>query len=90
MFRQLLRQLVWRTVAHAQPPQVPAGVPEGTSFAPKWMIFNILEDNAQEVEVLDIGFGTGGLASLIKNMPETAHWHFDDGRTAAYNARQQF
>ena len=77
MFRQFIRQLFGRPAARAPAPQVPAGVPEGSSLAPKWVVFNILDDNAQDVEVLDIGFGTGGLASLIKDRPETAHWQID-------------
>ena len=77
MFRQLIRQLVGRPATHANTPAIPAGVPEGSSLAPKWLVFNILEDNAQPVEVLDIGFGTGGLAHLIKDNPETTHWQID-------------
>jgi len=52
-------------------------VPHGTSAAPKDLIFSILTDNSKNVEVLDIGFGTGGLARIIKQNPETAHWQID-------------
>jgi hypothetical protein len=41
------------------------------------MIFHILEDKTIPVEVLDIGFGLGGLGHLIKNSNETKHWSVD-------------
>jgi len=50
---------------------------QGDSASPKGMIFHILEDNSTEVDVLDIGFGVGGLGELIKNNPQTAHWSVD-------------
>jgi 2-polyprenyl-3-methyl-5-hydroxy-6-metoxy-1,4-benzoquinol methylase len=53
------------------------GNPEGGSCAPKGVIFHILEDNKQEVEVLDIGFGLGGLGHIIKITAETKHWSVD-------------
>lgn len=52
-------------------------IPQGGSAAPKSMIFHILENNSEETRVLDIGFGTGGLGELIKENPETKHWHVD-------------
>ncbi len=51
--------------------------PMGNSASPKRMIFNILDDNSQSVEVLDIGFGTGDLGGIIKSNDETAHWSID-------------
>lgn len=51
--------------------------PEGFSVAPKGLIFHILNSNDEMVDVLDIGFGIGQLAELIKNTSETMHWHVD-------------
>jgi 2-polyprenyl-3-methyl-5-hydroxy-6-metoxy-1,4-benzoquinol methylase len=51
--------------------------PMGSSVSPKGMIFHVMEDNTQPIEVLDIGFGTGGLGHLIKSNPATAHWSVD-------------
>lgn len=53
------------------------GVPMGDSVSPKGMIFHVLENNAGPVDVLDIGFGTGGLGKLIRSNPDTAHWNVD-------------
>jgi 2-polyprenyl-3-methyl-5-hydroxy-6-metoxy-1,4-benzoquinol methylase len=50
---------------------------EGNSVCPKAMIFHILNDRSGEVDVLDIGFGSGSLGALIKANPETAHWSVD-------------
>ena len=53
------------------------GSPAGTSASPKEMIFLILKDNSQPIEILDIGFGAGGLGELIKSNPGTQHWQVD-------------
>ncbi|KGS15929.1 MULTISPECIES: class I SAM-dependent methyltransferase [Pseudomonas syringae group] len=53
------------------------GYVEGDSVSPKAMIFHILKDPGAEVEVLDIGFGSGTLGALIKSNPDTAHWSVD-------------
>jgi 2-polyprenyl-3-methyl-5-hydroxy-6-metoxy-1,4-benzoquinol methylase len=52
-------------------------LPQGDSASPKWMIFHILESNANQVDVLDIGFGVGSLGRLIKSNRETSHWSVD-------------
>lgn len=49
----------------------------GDSASPKGIIFHILDDNTPNVDVLDIGFGGGGLGELVRNNPETAHWAVD-------------
>lgn len=49
----------------------------GNSASPKETIFHILDDNSQDISVLDIGFGAGTLAELIKSNPTTSHWHID-------------
>lgn len=54
-----------------------SAIPKGTSAAPKELIFHILKNNSGSVDVLDIGFGAGELASLIKKNPETSHWVID-------------
>ena len=53
------------------------GVPNGYSASPKGMIFHILENNSDSVDVLDIGFGTGGLGRIVKSNTETSHWNVD-------------
>lgn len=53
------------------------GIAEGGSGAPKGMIFHILGNNQNPISILDIGFGTGGLASLVKSNSATSHWHID-------------
>ncbi len=53
------------------------GIPMGDSASPKGMIFHILEDNSESVDVLDVGFGTGGLGRLVKTNPATNHWNVD-------------
>lgn len=52
-------------------------VPEGNSAAPKGIIFHILEDKSQSVDVLDIGFGSGSLGIAIKSEHTTSHWNVD-------------
>jgi len=52
-------------------------VPMGGSQSPKAMIFHILEDNSQPVDVLDIGFGAGELGRLLRSTDEAAHWNVD-------------
>lgn len=51
--------------------------PNGDSASPKEMIFHILEKNDGPVQVLDIGFGAGGLGQLIKSHPPAMHWCVD-------------
>jgi SAM-dependent methyltransferase len=51
--------------------------PQGGSAAPKELIFHILENNSPSISVLDIGFGEGQLAQLIKTNPQTRHWQVD-------------
>jgi len=65
---------------------------EGNSVGPKTMIFYILDDNSSNIEVLDIGFGTGSMAQIIKNDPETGHWAVDgiDGWEANCNNASLF
>ncbi|QJY35024.1 methyltransferase domain-containing protein [Diaphorobacter sp. JS3050] len=61
----------------------------GDSAAPKELIFHILQDNFNDVEVLDIGFGAGNLGLLLKENPVTTHWVVDgiDGfRANCHNA----
>ncbi|QCP50985.1 class I SAM-dependent methyltransferase [Trinickia violacea] len=66
--------------------------PRGASACPQNLIFHILNDNSQNVEILDIGFGTGNLGSLIKHYDKTAHWHVDgiDGFQPNCNNTQLF
>lgn len=66
--------------------------PQGASASPKEVIFHILQDNSQDVDVLDIGFGTGGLGTLIKANPATAHWAVDgiDGFDVNCNNQELF
>ncbi|GGA27712.1 methyltransferase domain-containing protein [Dyella nitratireducens] len=61
-------------------------LPAGDSASPKELIFHIMQDNAANVEVLDIGFGMGGLGQLIKSHPATQHWSVDgvDGFEGAF------
>ncbi|MBF0426408.1 MAG: methyltransferase domain-containing protein [Magnetococcales bacterium] len=49
----------------------------GDSSAEKSLIFSIFEDQAPEIQVLDIGFGRGTLGELIKSNPGTRHWQVD-------------
>ena len=49
----------------------------GDSMSPKDLVFHILENNLVPVDILDIGFGTGGLGRLLKSTNETAHWNVD-------------
>ncbi len=50
---------------------------DGFSLAPKSLLFHILPNNSEPVQVLDIGFGIGQLGQLIKEEKSTAHWHID-------------
>lgn len=52
-------------------------VPLGDSGSPKNLIFHILSDNSDSVDVLDIGFGEGTLGKIVKESPATSHWHVD-------------
>ncbi|HEY4371609.1 MAG TPA: methyltransferase domain-containing protein [Burkholderiales bacterium] len=72
----MLRQIVkdYSVVTTLTPSGV---VPQGTSSAAKGVIAYILEDNAAEASILDIGFGTGGLGELIKSDARTRHWSVD-------------
>ena len=54
-----------------------AGFPAGNSASPKDLIFLILKDNSQPIEVLDIGFGAGALGALVKSNPGAQHWQVD-------------
>ena len=49
----------------------------GDSASPKNLIFHVLEDLSSDVEILDIGFGSGKLGELIKSNPGTSHWSVD-------------
>ncbi len=49
----------------------------GHSAAHKQVIFSIIKNYNDPVQVLDIGFGTGTLARMVKSNPTTAHWHVD-------------
>lgn len=60
-----------------QPLQDTALLPIGNSASPKNVVFHIYENNSRPVQVLDIGFGEGGLGQLIKSNPQTAHWQID-------------
>lgn len=51
--------------------------PMGDSASPKGVIFHILENNSVPVDILDIGFGTGGLGRLLKSSDSTSHWNID-------------
>ncbi|MFZ4553130.1 MAG: class I SAM-dependent methyltransferase [Burkholderiales bacterium] len=51
--------------------------PRGDSAAPRELIFHIIEEGRQSVSVLDIGFGEGHLAQLIKSSPLTHKWSVD-------------
>ena len=53
------------------------GIASGASVSPKGIIFHILKDNTQAVEVLDIGFGAGSLGELVKSNLTTKHWSVD-------------
>jgi len=52
-------------------------IPMGDSASPKGMIFHILESNSVPVDILDVGFGTGGLGRLLKSNNEATHWNVD-------------
>ena len=52
-------------------------IPQGGSASPKRLITHILPDNSVPVSVLDIGFGTGSLAEVIRGNPESQHWAVD-------------
>jgi len=72
----LLNQIVSNyEVLVATPPRPDR--PAGVSASPKGMIFHVLDDNAAPVEVLDIGFGVGGLGRMIKANSQTSHWSVD-------------
>lgn len=59
----------------------------GESFAEKRLIFHIIPDNTKNVNILDIGFGLGGLGELVKSSKTTSHWEVDgiDGDKANCN-----
>ena len=67
-------------------------VPMGDSASPKGVIFHILDDNSAPIDILDIGFGTGGLGRLLKKTNETSHWNVDgiDGWEANCLNRELF
>lgn len=49
----------------------------GTSASPRSLIFDIPLDKSAAINVLDIGFGAGGLGRVIKDSSETQHWVID-------------
>lgn len=49
----------------------------GNSVAFKGIVQHVFADPSRPREVLDIGFGMGRLGRMIKELPETAHWHVD-------------
>jgi len=51
--------------------------PFGQSLAPKPLIFYIVESHERPVNVLDIGFGAGGLGRMIRQNSSSAHWSVD-------------
>jgi hypothetical protein len=51
--------------------------PLGDSASPKAMVLHILENNSVSVDVLDIGFGVGGLGRLLKQSNQASHWSVD-------------
>jgi 2-polyprenyl-3-methyl-5-hydroxy-6-metoxy-1,4-benzoquinol methylase len=55
----------------------PVFTPKGNSVSPKALVFHVLPDNSQPVDVLDIGFGMGTLGAAIKANAETSHWNVD-------------
>jgi hypothetical protein len=67
-------------------------LPGGESASPKELIFHIMKDNAANIEVLDIGFGKGGLGEMIKANAATAHWSVDgvDGFEGSCNNPELF
>ncbi len=78
-----MRQSVenYKIIADLPPGDFPA---EGSSVGKKEIIHYAFADNAPTRTVLDIGFGTGHLGSLIKKNPETTHWQVD-GIDGFYN-----
>lgn len=53
------------------------GAPLGDSASPKAMVLHILENNSVSVDVLDVGFGVGGLGRLLKQSNQASHWNVD-------------
>lgn len=49
----------------------------GNSAASKEIVRYVFADNKHQRTVLDIGFGVGELARLIKSSEDTRHWHID-------------
>jgi 2-polyprenyl-3-methyl-5-hydroxy-6-metoxy-1,4-benzoquinol methylase len=72
-----MRQIIQNYLPLEQLTTIPKGIPVGGSCSPKQMIFHILDNNNHSVEVLDIGFGLGGLGEMVKASNETSHWHVD-------------
>lgn len=64
----------YRIVAH-----IPANDQafNGDSAATKEIVQHIFADNSVPRSVLDIGFGIGELARVLKTTPATAHWQVD-------------
>ena len=52
-------------------------LPFGQSLAPKPLIFYIVESHQRPVNVLDIGFGAGGLGKMIRQNSSSVHWAVD-------------
>ena len=49
----------------------------GDSAATKEIVHHVFTDNSRPRTVLDIGFGIGELARVVKTHPATAHWQVD-------------
>lgn len=49
----------------------------GNSMAAKEIVKHVFADNRGVRSVLDIGFGVGDLARIVKSDPATKHWHVD-------------
>ncbi len=49
----------------------------GNSVGKKNIVSYVFGDNAAPRTLLDIGFGLGDLARIVKSDPKTAHWHID-------------
>ena len=69
-----------QTVADYQPISDVKQFPQqacGYSDCPRNVISYILPDPSGPVQVLDIGFGVGGQAEMIKRIPALSHWTID-------------
>jgi len=64
----------YRVVADLPPSDHPFN---GNSVAAKEIVKYVFSDNTAQRSVLDIGFGVGELARIVKSDPATRHWHVD-------------